>query len=289
MKAAQRARNTVRFDPMKLANFAAYWKRDVKDIVDQLAQLILQGRAPDPVLALVAGQYDDHIAHVVENPTSYEQPIIFSNNHGAAVQHHVMEAALGSVFIATPGASIISRRAHTAYLCVGYEYLNLREIEDHLRNDAELKLCDHILKEAQEMPTVTAARIWWDEATGSYALVTPYDEELVRWMKLIAREDKKFDFEQKIWYISPRIVDETKAKVAKIFGSCHFAGRSTTPIAAAPLPSDTFSQFAQLVGIDSLRKAYFDAAKRLHGDAGGTGNKMTELNVLWKTIEEALK
>lgn len=282
--------NAVKFDPAKLKAFADKLGRDQSDVLDALAYSIIRGNAPPHVLDLVAGPYDDFMTHVVSGSIGVQDFILVDSNR-AAREYHEMEYTLGTVSFVNVlnGQRLRGTFGGRLFLCEGHEYLDPDAIEHFARGgNLRIIVCNH-LKGDPNVPKVTAARMWWDEANGSYAVATPFDERFVDWIKLVSKQDKKWDADAKLWYFSPQVCQEVKAKIESIYGSCHFTGPQSQAKMVAAAPSDTYGKFCKLVGLAALDKARKEAVLRFHPDRGGDPAKMSELNMLWAQITEALK
>lgn len=282
-------RQTVKFNPAKLTEFAQANNVSVDAIIGTLAKAVLRGNPPDHIKALVASQYDDHIAHVADDSGDVLD-IYLTENRALSRNQHLLAYTLGLASFVTGAADnnkLYNTRGGNLYLCVGYEYFDYDDVENTAqRHGLQLHICDHNLEDGK-MPRVTAARIWWDEASGTYAMATPYDEAFIRWFKLVDKRYKSWNHEEKLWYLAPQILDEVRDKVKDFFGDVHFTGQQAARV-VSNLPTDTFAKFAKLVGVDALNKAYRDAAVKFHTDLGGDYDKMAELNQLWSAIKEAL-
>lgn len=280
----------IRLNPERLNSYAARLNKPSSDIVDAIAAAIHRGTNRADIQALVADAYDDAMIVNVKNVSGALDIVLTGDPHRAG-QLHEIEYILESAEIVTSPELIrhlTGIRYGRLFLCVDSEYMDPGKIArvvamQHLN----IISCNH--ERNNDMPRVTAARIWWDEATGTYAVATPWNDDFVQWFKLLSRQDKSWNPEEKLWYISPQVMDEVKAKVEHIFGSCHFTGRSNGVRASASLPTDTFSKFAKLVGVEAMTKAYRAAAVQFHSDLGGDDKKMAELNQLWADIKESLK
>jgi len=286
---------SIRFNPAKLQDFAKSLGFGVGDIIDALAYAIFNGTATKEISDLVAGPYDDYVAYAVVGRRNGPTIIITDSTADAQRAHpmeHRLRAALfvDNINLDTWSSSQAGRVDSRVFLCFGYEYLNYDDIDHFARRcSLTVAVCDHLLREeAQNMPRVTAPRIWWDEPTGTYAVATPYNIQFVEWLKLVERQHKNWDGEAKIWYIAPQVVDQVRDKIKAIFGTCHFTGPAAGPKVVLAAPTDAFGKFAKLVGVEAMTKAYRDAALRFHSDRGGNDKQMAELNVLWKQIKEAL-
>lgn len=130
------------------------------------------------------------------------------------------------------------------------------------------------------------ARMWFDEATDTYAISTPFNRHFVDWLKFaIDKNHRSFDPVRKIWFVSRQSVGEVRKKAETLWSDFEF----TDKIEVRPMASQSeLQEFVQLIGVDALTKAYKEAVLRNHPDRGGDSNKMARINQLWTKIKQTL-
>lgn len=143
----------------------------------------------------------------------------------------------------------------------------------------------------EEEMSVRACRVWYDEASNSYAVSSPFDQNLVAWWKSeIPKEHRAWNADQKLWLISPQMKDKVCAKLKAVFGDVHITEKVEGAVVSTILNENEFTTFCQLVGKDLLKEAYRKASLSLHPDkAGGDANKMADLNRAWNEVQKGVK
>jgi hypothetical protein len=157
-------------------------------------------------------------------------------------------------------------------------------------------------KGAQSMPI--KCRIYWDIATGSYVVSSPYSEKFVNGMKyVIPSGDREYDGQTKLWYVKEAYGEALKNVAETMFGvgtvsftSKTVAEQARTQQSYVPPPvtgvilnntDRNIIAFFKLLPYEGAKTAYLKAAQALHPDKNGgvASEKMVELNQLWSQIE----
>lgn len=137
--------------------------------------------------------------------------------------------------------------------------------------------------------------IYWDKDIQAYHMKMPYMAKLIEFLKRqIPHSNRQFDETTKVWTFTEEYLDGTVAFAKLCFGNSEVAittremvERTSTPIIASRSPiGDVCYQFMKAIPYEAARKAYREAAVRLHPDQGGDMAVMSNVNALWTKIEK---
>lgn len=116
---------------------------------------------------------------------------------------------------------------------------------------------------------------------------TPYDPDFIIDMKNeIPGSARKWDATEKVWKVQASFADELESIVRKYYGEPTVLQEDVQVVVAAPSSADPFAALLRAAPNDVLKKIYQLVAVKVHPDAGGSNEAMSQVNVAWDEIKK---
>lgn len=156
------------------------------------------------------------------------------------------------------------------------------------------------------MITIDSATMYWDPTIESYRLMAPFSLELISFLKKNIPSDKRqWVPESKEWLFDRTYFDVMKFMVTRMWPRSNIVTEEEVrkteeerqqrqqSFTLTPRLIDAQSKFLELCELSTMptnhsgaRRAYLNAVKRLHPDAGGDTERTAELNSCWSFVKK---